>query len=412
MADFTPRKRKPASSTPKTESGSAKQQPRSQRMEQVLENSDQETLTPELVMHLQRTIGNQAVLNLLNLSRKTTDSTQNLTVQRYPATVFDKPLKNKRWRKYTTAVKKSDEGVSGGVYFFQSQGGEVEEVVVKPEYEANRDVVELADEMLHDASVLVPHARIVKTNSSEQRDIIKASEKHETPIGLVHTDIDSHEAKPLKFLRVMETVKGHSLHQLLTNTAIQDDEPGDWKMQHRVQKLMIRFENPIFQRQLVTMIVTDALMGNNDRILYFARGNLGNVMLSGEDIVAIDSEAAKVTFSRMQSADESMIEKLINNPEKYIDGFLSVVSGIFDLTDPTKVTGTYFKNHELYPIVRTGLVEAMHEVITTMAENYLYSTNNAEPTDLDDLHAVIEDRKRRLFASVLDNQTMPTIVDQ
>lgn len=245
----------------------------------------------EGILALQRGYGNRAVTGLLAGVSPRKEPTRHRArgtsyVQRYPADALQSGA-SIDWPAQTSTVKRSAEGVSGGVFFFKGTGGPIRDLVVKPEYAGEKESITpatglFADKVLSSMGISVPDSRLISDPTEENAIKATAAQKG---AGIPETIEKDGESDSFRFLRVMSKGQGQSLKAMLKGTTTIEG----------VQSVVDLSTQEGFLKKLGRLMLADALLGNWDRLGYinltgFA-SNLGNLIVSGGEITAIDSEA-------------------------------------------------------------------------------------------------------------------------
>ncbi len=304
------------------------------------------------VLELQKSAGNRATARALLAIGHRVGGAQ---IMRYPSGVLEQPLKDKDWKKYTKSVSKSDEGVSGGVYFFGSKRGPVKQVVVKPEAYGDAKDKNVAKDLLASAGIPVPKGRIVDRGSREWHDIILAARRA--------AGVDLTQDGSTDFVEVMSTVSGSSLSKTAKKAA-NGATPED--LAENINQLVVLLSTANVREQLASMMVRDAIAGNVDRIMKQGLSNIGNIMIKkGNDtkalpravqsrITAIDSEGTTSEFAKNKQRDFYIyLTDLGKNPALFVDRFLESIVFFLDKTNPQ--AGAMFTSHEKYGALREDL---------------------------------------------------------
>lgn len=307
------------------------------------------------MLHLQRVMGNQAVVRLLAANGQAASPTVQTSIQRYPADVLDVPLKKKKWKSYTAAVERSAEGVSGGVNFYRSKPkkGPVETVVVKPEHrtfgaDLNRGTGQLAETKLREAGFAVPKSRRVDASQPEGQEIVSVMEKFGVPFMYQHGEQSYDD---IGHLQLMDVAAGESLAKYLKKGV----DPG--QEVEKVDRAMELLTNSNFKGQLAKLIATDIVLGNDDRISHYVQ-NFGNLMISGTNIVPIDSDS-DLTPNFSVAGRREALQKLAQRPEEIADNFLNGVDVYLRLEN--NATADLFRQHNMYRMLRESLIRALKD---------------------------------------------------
>jgi hypothetical protein len=329
------------------------------------------------LLQLQKSAGNRATAQALTAIGNPGGPGQ---IMRYPSGVLEQPLKKKEWKKYTSTVAKSGEGVSGGVYFFGSKRGSVKKVVVKPEAYGSAKEKDVASSLLASAGVPIPKGRIVQTSSPEALDIVAAAHRVG---GFDLTKSGQEDTADTQFLEIMSTVAGSSL----STTAKKAGSAGTAEeVAENVNQLVLLLSSSNVKDQLANMMVQDAISGNTDRVMKMGLSNLGNVMIKkGNDnkvlpralqsrITAIDSDGTESEFAKNQQRDYNQyLTELGKNPSTYVDRFLEAVEFMLNQGNPQ--AGALFTAHPQYGALQADLLAGLKKA--TMKEALLGS----KPTD-------------------------------
>ncbi|MFN8378143.1 MAG: hypothetical protein U0452_05680 [Anaerolineae bacterium] len=333
-----------------------------------------QALTSNQLVHLQRVMGNQGVMRLLASNGQAVSPSGRTSIQRYPADVLDVPLKKKKWKKYTGSVEKSAEGVSGGVTFYRSRPGKgpVETVVVKPEHrsygpDVNSETGKFAENKLREAGFAVPKSRRVDSRQPEGQEIVDVMEKFGVPFTYQHGELSYDE---IGVLQLMDVASGESLAKYLKKGA----DPG--QEGEKVDKTMELFSSSNFKGQLAKLIATDIVLGNDDRISHYVQ-NFGNLMITGTNIVPIDSDS-DLTPNFGVAGRREALQKLAQRPEEIADNFLNGVDIYLRLT--SDATADLFRQHHMYRMVREALIRALKDASYVVAarSNKIASGEHAE----------------------------------
>ena len=319
--------------------------------------------SPDMLSHLQRTVGNRATIRLLAANRRVPSPAH---IMRYPETVLDQPLKKSGWKKHTKSVKKSGEGASGGAFFFGSSHGSIKTVVVKAD-PGKSDSTDNANEQLAAAGVFVPTARNMSPSGDEGKDIVATAQKR----GYDLTKTGENNSKNTGFLRVMSLSAGNSLSSIVKKAGGAAPDKLAASIDETVKLLM----DDSIQQQLSTLIATDIVLGNNDRINLFVM-NLGNLMIKpgpksaalpralGPRVTAIDSDA-RLTESVFTSGPMESLTALTDDPAAIIKTFLLGVE--INLETVSKDAARLFLAHEKYGALEASLVNALKQAALKQA---------------------------------------------
>ena len=307
------------------------------------------------MLHLQRVMGNQAVMRLLASNGQTASPSDQTAIQRYPADVLETPLKKKKWKSYTASVERSAEGVSGGVNFYRSKPrkGPVETVVVTPEhrtYGADLDSGsgQFAESKLQEAGFAVPKSRRVDARQPEGQEIVDVMEKFGVPFMYQHGEQSYDD---IGHLQLMDVAAGESLAKYLKK-GVDPGQEGE-----KVDRAMELLTNSNFKGQLAKLIATDIVLGNDDRISHYVM-NFGNLMISGTNIVPIDSDS-DLTPNFSVAGRREALQKLAQRPEEIADNFLNGVDVYLRLE--SDATADLFRQHHMYRMLRDALIRALKD---------------------------------------------------
>jgi hypothetical protein len=289
----------------------------------------------EGILALQSAYGNRAVTGLLAGVSPRKEPTRHRArgtsyVQRYPADALQSGA-NIDWPAQTSAVKRSAEGVSGGVFFFKGKGGPIRELVVKPEYALEKESITpatglFADKVLSSMGISVPDSRLVSDPGEENGIKATAAQKG---AGIPNTLKKDGESHSFRFLRVMSKAQDPSLKAMLKGTTTIEG----------VQSWVDLFTQEGFLKKLGRLMLADALLGNWDRLGYgsclhgFAF-NLGNLIVSGGEITAIDSEALlpDVDLSKIGESDtgalnyQMLIDTLLDEADRVFNKVIALIA--------------------------------------------------------------------------------------
>ncbi len=281
---------------------------------------------------------------------------------RFPSTILDKPLKSKEWKNSTSTVKKSGEGVSGGVYFFGSKRGKVKNIVVKAE-DRSADEKDTAGSLLASAGVSVPKGRNVAIGSSEGRDIVAAAAKR--------GDYDLQttgqgQSSNTEFLEVMGLASGMSLSSKAKKAGTGDAGA----IAQHIDQLIQLLSTSNMRSQLADLMARDTILGNTDRVTMLGpMSNIGNIMVSEAPekkalpkalqsrVTAIDNEVDMTKGSFGLGAAKIALVELAQNPAAFIDRLFGSIS--FYLGDANPQAVAVFEGHPQYGAVKAGLTEAL-----------------------------------------------------
>jgi hypothetical protein len=331
-----------------------------------------QALSSNQMLHLQRAIGNAEVRRLLASNGQAARSPDRTTIQRYPTTVFDEPLKKKKWKRYTASVEKSAEGKSGGVTFYRSRPGKgpVQTVVVKPEdsgLEEGGKQGQFAETKLQEAGFAVPKSRRVDARQPEGQEIVSVMQEFGVPF-MKHGYDAGHSS--ITHLQIMGKVAGESLAKYLQQGVDPGQEGG------KVDNAMELLTNSNFKGQLAKLIATDILLGNDDRISHYAM-NFGNVMIAGTNIVPIDSDS-DLTPNFSVGGRKEALKKLAQRPDEIVDNFLNGVDAHLRLE--SAATADLFKQHPMYRMLREALIRALKDAsyVAAASSNKIGTGENAE----------------------------------
>ena len=318
-----------------------------------------QALSSNQMLHLQRAIGNAEVRRLLASNGQAARSSDRTSIQRYPATVFDVPLKKNKWKTHTESARRAKEGKSGGVVFYRSKPkkGPVETVVVKPEntgLEEGGKQGQFAETKLQEAGFAVPKSRRVDANQTEGQEIVSVMQKFGVPFMLHGYDAGY---SSITHLQIMGAVAGESLSNFLSEEVDPGQEGG------KVDKAMELLTNSNFKGQVAKLIATDILLGNDDRISHYAM-NFGNLMINGTNVVPIDSDSDLTPNFSIRGRNEAL-QKLAQRPEEIADNFLNGVDA--HLRMASDATAELFRKHQMYQPLRNALIRALKDASYVVA---------------------------------------------
>jgi hypothetical protein len=251
-------------------------------------------------------------------------------IQRYAAQAYKTGVKVD-WLKETSLVTKSNEGASGGVYFFNSPFQPVTRLVVKPEYLSGDNVAgnkqegqgrsALPEGQFADAapakaaSLQAPSSRLVDPQGAEGT-AIRLTAGAKGPGIAPHLDAGIEGVKSLAFLKVMAAAGGQSVG----SAAAQAESAWD------VNLIVTQLDDDAVLRKIGRLIAADAFMGNPDRINTARATAAGNLMFGGRAITAIDSEALfnKLASTNIANLDRALalLSDLFTKKDQFVDRFM------------------------------------------------------------------------------------------
>lgn len=307
---------------------------------------------------LQRTVGNRATVRFLGAAGAANGAAP---IMRYPSSVLDKPQKAQEWKNSTSTVKKSGEGVSGGVYFFSSKRGKVKNVAVKAEANS-ADEKDMAGSLLASAGVSIPKGRNIAVGSSEGQGIVATAAKR----GGYNLEVTGQGgSENTVYLEVMSVASGSSLSSKAKKAGVGDAPTVAANIDQLVQLL----SGSTLQAQLGDMIARDTILGNTDRVTMLGPlSNIGNIMVSEAPekkalpralqsrVTAIDNELDSAQNFGLGAARNALVE-LAKNPAAFIDRMLGSIS--FYLGDANPQAVAVFEGHPDYAAMRAGLIAAV-----------------------------------------------------
>lgn len=290
-------------------------------------------------------------------------------IQRYPASVFDAPGVD--WETQTKSVKKSGEGVSGGVYFFRGNSGPVENVVVKPEFAAPADASMFPDEFIKAMGIKTPDARLVAPQDSEGKAILRTSKTLGSEIPTKFTEksqVGDVTDRDLLYFKVMAAAQGSSVSSESHKVSTRGD----------VNDLITMIGRKELLFKVGRLMTYDALAGNRDRIS-LSKANLGNIMFRGTDITAIDSgsELRKLDSSRKFTFQFNDIEQLFTSRkilvQNFIEGIIHAIEAE-EMRDPytSNEASTHFKSYpgldEWRAWISAGIDQGMTDIKALLSD--------------------------------------------
>lgn len=225
---------------------------------------------------------------------------QRKLIQRYPATIATSPM-NVDWENQTQSVSKSGEGKSGGVYFFTSNEGAKRKIVIKPDFifegqKAGQTDPKHFGEVGASGKVSDAFLQHMGANAPEGRMLTQADEEFNTIIRVaaqkgvvIPRSIDGMSTQYLEYLRVMDVAGGNVAGGAKSVAGLAAEAGSDDGM----SRLLSRLSDRGIMRKIGNLLAFDGFMYNNDRVRHaFADiANLGNIMLSSNDVFAIDNNA-------------------------------------------------------------------------------------------------------------------------
>jgi hypothetical protein len=300
-------------------------------------------------------------------------------IQRYPANVFDEPGVN--WLEETKSVKKSGEGVSGGVYFFQGKGGPINKVVVKPEFAAQADSTSFPDQFIKSmGGIKIPDARLVSPEATEANVIMDTARAFgsEIPTTMKEQSLIGDETeKNLLYFKIMATAQGSSISSDSHKVSDVFD----------VNELIEKLNKREILFNVGRLIAFDAFMGNRDRVSKF-KANLGNIMYNGKDITAIDSGAELKKYSGRIGFQLADIENLFSSQEELMQVFISGIAHAIESeelkADPytTYPAAEHFKNYFGLSTWQGWLSSGMQQGITDITTLFSSRSRRGERKEL------------------------------
>jgi hypothetical protein len=359
--------------------------------------------SPAELLALQQTAGNRAVTGLLS----NPTSNRNLSpppqpgksaIQRFSETDTE-PNATVNWDNETDHITKSSAGQMGGVFFFHDANGHT--LVLKPEYnDVERKTMagqtQFADKFLQGMGFNTPQSRIIEPGNDEFAKVVRLipekltfSDKVRTEIG----DLDafktglSNRLAGVKYFKLMQSASGDSMAGMLKDATTID----------AVSQVIQTLSNPHLLRQLGRLVVADAVLGNNDRlgIETSHRGttfvsNLGNIVISGNQLTTIDSDAlARTALKSVHNHNfnalsfHSLIDSAIDDAPGIFDKVLEVfqqglqdkVEGSEDLTDrmagSVNLTQYFSANYDAgaaSPLFQGGVKAGLDEVMEILTQ--------------------------------------------
>lgn len=328
------------------------------RLAQGIHGASNLQLAPDVVHQLQRSVGNRATSQFLTAPGPTAGPAD---IMRYPSAVLETPLKKQDWKKYTTGVKKSGEGVSGGVYFFASKRGNVKNVVVKAEDRSSEEK-DNAGALLASAGIAVPKGRNVEVNSSEAADIIATAQKR-GGYDLLHTGMGGYS--DTVFLEVMSLSAGTSL----SSAAKKAGNSAPDSLAANIDQLVQLLSTDNIQQQLGTLMARDAIAGSTDRVIKAGLANIGNIMISQTPnekalpralrsrITAIDNEVDMRIGSLSYGVAKEALVELGKNPIMFVNRLLESIE--YYLAEANPEAERLFKGHPQYGALKDGLLASL-----------------------------------------------------
>jgi hypothetical protein len=236
------------------------------------------------------------------------------------------------WNAETVRVTKSETGMISGVFFPQDQGGK--KLVIKPEYRDNTDrpttsaQTQFADKALTQMGFNLPASRIIYPSDNEFGQIVDVISS-DNPQRLYQRSGDPFALDALgqirarlagaKYLKVMTAVDGKAWSDVLKGVRSQEKADEFFTL--------ISGNGFALVRNMAKMVVADALIGNDDRAMFktggFGKGfngNTDNWMISGNDLVLIDSDSSIGDLNKigtqqggLQTAKKGMAEDMLND---------------------------------------------------------------------------------------------------
>ncbi len=286
------------------------------------------------MLALQRSYGNRAVSPLLNQARGKGAIQRFSDNDTQPGAMVD-------WDTETNNITKSQAGAVSGVFFFHDSGGKT--LVVKPEYSGGArpttaGQTQFADKFLQEFGFNVPQSRIIEPGGGEFEQIVNLipqkltfSEKTRSEIGDIDTFMSQLQAKlgGAKYFKLMQPARGESLDEIVTNA----------NTVQAVTRVIQTLSKPAILRQIGRLIVADAILGNNDRLGVETThkgtafvANLGNLMISGDEISTIDSDAlVESELSNIGNHNwdamrfHSLIDAGLDQADYIFDQFLEII---------------------------------------------------------------------------------------
>lgn len=328
------------------------------RLAQAIQGAPNLQLAPDVVHQLQRSVGNQATGRILTT---TGPAAGPVNIMRYPSGVLDSPLKKQDWKKYTVGVKKSGEGVSGGVYFFASKRGGVKDVVVKAE-DRPPEEKDNAGSLLASAGIAVPKGRNVQVNSAEGTDIVATAQKR-GGYDLLHTGMGGYS--DTVFLEVMSLSSGTSL----SSAAKKAGNSAPDALAGNIDQLVQLLSTDNIQQQLGALMARDAIAGSTDRVIKAGLANIGNIMISQTPnekalpralrsrITAIDNEVDMRIGSLSYGIAKEALVELGKNPIMFVNRLLESIE--YYLAEANPDAERLFKEHPQYGALQAGLLASL-----------------------------------------------------
>ena len=271
----------------------------------------------------------------------------NRRVQRYPATSLQSPV-GLDWPGDTKKVIRPSEGISGGVFIFESESEPIKHLVVKPEYaEGQKRILntkssgEFSGKFLNLGGIPTPDQRLVHLESDEANAIMDTAAQKGKPIPNELVDPNAFmadEGVPIAFLTVMGKAKGGSLSGALKDAK---NITGSFE-------LIDRLNNQALMNRVGQMIAFDGFLNNSDRIS-LGKVNLGNIMFAGDITTAIDNfTMMEAPTGPLVTGDFKTIEELFNKRQEIINVFFTEVeAGITD-----EVARAMFHNYLTAPYLQ------------------------------------------------------------
>lgn len=248
-----------------------------------------------------------------------------LPIQRFSQASLD----NGTWVHETARVKRPPQGLSGGVYFFESDDGDIRDLVVKPERGSSQGAVLMAEIFLSEAmDIAVSETKKTVFNNSPEANSIKSTidQKYIATLGdpITENNLRTSLNNAALFL-IQSKVPGTSISSLTEKAT----DPG------KVDLLVARLSDQNTLLEIGQLIVGDAFIGNVDRVSANI-ANLGNIMVSSNGVIAIDNAAwfyevihPPISPTAITAHHFDMITDIYENPQAIIDYFFrGVRSGL------------------------------------------------------------------------------------
>lgn len=280
--------------------------------------------------------------------------TLNAIVQRYPQSIFTSPART-NWNAMTGSASRSAAGVTG-VFFFRKDPADpttVDEVVVKPVYvAANADAAgppennvaaqdvtnsqassQFADKLLRGVGVNANQGRLI-SDAAEVQEIRAVAVARGNGAQMPPTVTSGPTTSVLKYIRVSPKEQGFRDIGGVAKRGAEQSRAAD-NAEAPLQGVLATLSNQTLMERIGLIVAVDAFMKNEDRISV-GKGNIGNLMINGVDVRAIDNDSAFAplrTRGIVSDPDFDRLEEMLSRRVEIIRKFFVAVSAAMRVAD-------------------------------------------------------------------------------